>query len=97
MTTNKIFLGVLAGFAAGTLTGVLFAPAKGSKTRQKIMDMGEDCVQHLKSTVNEHVESLSNKYSHLLGQAESVIQKGKSKLEEQKKDVEKSAADLKRI
>lgn len=37
MKSVKVFLGLLAGFAAGTLAGFLFAPKKGSKTsREKI-------------------------------------------------------------
>jgi gas vesicle protein len=31
MKSVKVFLGLLAGFATGALTGILFAPAKGSK------------------------------------------------------------------
>jgi gas vesicle protein len=36
MSKSKILLGVLGGDAAGTLLGMLFAPEKGSKTRNKI-------------------------------------------------------------
>ena len=38
MGTGKILLGVLAGVAAGATLGILFAPAKGSKTRKKIIE-----------------------------------------------------------
>ena len=36
MKAGKVFLGVLAGVAAGAVLGILFAPDKGSKTRKKI-------------------------------------------------------------
>ncbi|NLO02771.1 MAG: YtxH domain-containing protein, partial [Bacteroidales bacterium] len=42
MSSGKVFLGVLAGAAAGALAGILFAPAKGSKTRKRILKKGED-------------------------------------------------------
>ena len=37
MESSKVVVGVLAGVAIGTLVGVLFAPAKGSKTRKRVM------------------------------------------------------------
>jgi len=37
MDSGKVFLGVLAGITAGALLGILFAPAKGSETREKIV------------------------------------------------------------
>ena len=97
MSTNKIALGILAGFAAGTIVGILYAPEKGSQTRKKIKDFGDDYVQHVKDTVNEHVDALAEKYGHLLGHAETIIQRGISKIEEPKKEMEKSAGDLKRL
>ncbi|MCL4481924.1 MAG: YtxH domain-containing protein, partial [Bacteroidetes bacterium] len=41
MNTGKVLLGVLAGVAAGALIGILFAPAKGSRTRRRILKKGE--------------------------------------------------------
>lgn len=37
MKNGKFLAGVIAGMGAGTLLGILFAPAKGSQTRKKIM------------------------------------------------------------
>jgi gas vesicle protein len=53
MTSGKIVLGALAGAAAGTLIGILFAPDKGSDTRQKIAHKGEEYVHNLKGKVTE--------------------------------------------
>ncbi len=41
MESRKIALGVLLGVGVGTLLGILFAPDKGYKTRQRIMDKGQ--------------------------------------------------------
>ena len=48
MNTGKVLLGVLAGVAAGAMIGILYAPEKGSKTRRKILDKGEDYAEGMK-------------------------------------------------
>jgi gas vesicle protein len=52
MSRGKIILGILAGAAAGTLIGILFAPDKGTETRKKIVHKGEEYVDNLKEKVN---------------------------------------------
>ncbi len=52
MSRGKIILGVLAGAAAGTLIGILFAPDKGKDTRKKIVHKGGEYVGNLKEKVN---------------------------------------------
>lgn len=38
MSTGKLVSGLLAGLAVGSILGILFAPEKGSETRNKISD-----------------------------------------------------------
>ena len=52
MERGKVILGILAGAAAGSLIGILFAPDKGIDTRKKIVNKGEDYVGNLKEKVN---------------------------------------------
>lgn len=55
MKTNKLWLagGLLAGAAAGVVIGVLFAPDKGSSTRKKILDKGEDCLDKMNKLLDD--------------------------------------------
>ena len=61
MSTGKVALGALAGLAAGAVLGILFAPEKGSVTRQKITDKSKDSLEGLKSRYNDVIENLSAK------------------------------------
>jgi gas vesicle protein len=65
MSTNKIVLGVLGGVAVGALAGILFAPAKGTKTRKRIMKKGNDYTKDLKNLYN----NVSTKYDSVVEQA----------------------------
>jgi gas vesicle protein len=58
MTTGKALLGVLAGIAAGAALGVLFAPEKGSQTRNNIKRKGEDLADALSDKIDEKFEDL---------------------------------------
>jgi gas vesicle protein len=52
MKTGRALLGVAAGFAAGAILGILFAPDKGVNTRKNLSRKAED----LSDAVNENIE-----------------------------------------
>ena len=62
MDTGKILLGVLAGVAAGAVLGILFAPDKGSVTRNKIAAKTGDIKDGLKDKFSEFLDDISEKY-----------------------------------
>jgi len=69
MSTGKIVLGVLAGIAAGTVLGVLIAPDKGSETRRKIRQKGDDLVDGVKDGMTSMVDDVTSKFDKLRGKA----------------------------
>lgn len=70
---SKLFI----GFAAGLLVGVLFAPDKGSETRDRLARRGRD----LKDKFNDMIDSLSDKFDSLKGEANEYTQRARQKAE----------------
>jgi gas vesicle protein len=62
MKSKKIIAAVLLGAAAGAIAGILLAPDKGSVTREKIKEAGEDLKDTFKDKFNEFVDSVKEKY-----------------------------------
>ncbi|MFN3969660.1 YtxH domain-containing protein [Flavobacterium sp.] len=69
MNTNKVVLGVMGGIAIGALAGILFAPAKGSKTRKRIMKKGNNYTKDLKNKFEDMYHNASTKYGSVVEQA----------------------------
>jgi gas vesicle protein len=90
MSTGKVLLGVLAGAAAGALLGVLLAPEKGSTTRKKIAKKSEDYADALKEKYDELVSTLTDKFEDAKSDGKAMVQNGKSRADEFKKDVKTS-------
>ncbi len=89
-STGKVLLGVLAGAAAGALLGVLLAPDKGSNTRKKIAKRSEDYTDALKEKYDELVSNLTDKFEDAKSESKGMLQNGKAKVDEFKKDVKTS-------
>lgn len=62
MNAIKITLGVFAGIAVGALAGILFAPAKGSSTRRRIVHLGEEYSDELKERFEDLVDTIAEQY-----------------------------------
>jgi gas vesicle protein len=62
MNSIKVALGVMAGIAVGAVAGILFAPAKGSSTRRRIIHLGEEYSDELKERFEDLVETIADQY-----------------------------------
>lgn len=76
MSTKKVIIGVLSGTLAGLAVGLLYAPAKGEDTRQKIVDSADELKNKLSETADEWKAKLADtaedwkaKFKRLKGQA----------------------------
>ncbi|HVA99594.1 MAG TPA: YtxH domain-containing protein [Bacteroidia bacterium] len=88
MSSGKILLGVLAGIAAEATLGILFAPDKGSKTRKKIADKGNDYAEELKGKFDDFRNVLSEKFYQVKDETDDLVSKTKKKHHETNKKVE---------
>ena len=73
MESGKTAAGVLLGVGIGALLGILFAPAKGTKTRRRIMDKGQNYVDDLKEKFDDLYQDVSDKYDRFLEEAKSTV------------------------
>ncbi|MFZ4862649.1 YtxH domain-containing protein [Sphingobacterium sp. Mn56C] len=79
--SGKIVTALLAGLAAGAVLGVLFAPEKGTETREKINDSLADLGDALKERAEEQFDQLNDFKEKIvatlkgkLSHAESIIE-----------------------
>lgn len=73
MESGKTAAGVLLGVGIGALLGILFAPAKGTKTRRRIMDKGQSYTDGLKDKFDELYQDVSDKYDSFLEEANTAV------------------------
>lgn len=97
---SSVVVGMLAGTAIGATLGVLFAPDKGSKTRQRILDETLDAkdkaieeAEHLKEKVLHSIPN--NKKETLEEQLDRVVSDVSMKGDEVISALEKKLKDLK--
>ncbi len=82
MSAGKIVSAVLAGVAVGAALGILFAPDKGSETRRNIARRSKDFTDGLGEKANEFMDSIKDKFELAKDEAQSLVEKGKNKVQE---------------
>jgi gas vesicle protein len=92
MNSGKVLLGVLAGVAVGALAGILLAPAKGSRTRRRILKKGEKFADGIKDKFNEYADDLSEKLEMAKDEVSAIAHKARLRLAETEKEI-KTAKD----
>lgn len=86
MSKGKVVLGTVAGLAIGGILGILFAPEKGSVTRQQIREKGNDYADELKSKYNEFANTVAEKMNSAKEFAQEIAENSKAELDELKND-----------
>ncbi len=57
---SKVLIGLLAGLAAGAALGLLFAPEKGSDTRDKLSQSLKDFGDSIRDKAADEIDNLSS-------------------------------------
>jgi len=82
MSIGKMVCGALAGFAAGIIAGILFAPEKGADARYRFMIMGDTCIKQIKTRLDEPVRAIAEIYSGIVHLTEALANIGKDTSDE---------------
>ena len=78
MKAGNMLLGVLAGAAIGAVLGILYAPDKGSATRNKITKKGKRLAGDLQNQYDEFVSTLKDKFETVKDEVLETTKNGSS-------------------
>jgi gas vesicle protein len=76
MSSSKILLGFIAGVAIGGALGILLAPDKGSETRRKIVEKGND----LGDNLSEFSDTVKDKFNDVVDGVKSTFNKTRNSM-----------------
>lgn len=78
-SSGQVALAVLAGATVGAALGVLYAPDKGSATRQKIRDTSNEYASSVTNKLNGLVHSITPKFHAAKDDAVEMVETAKSR------------------
>jgi len=78
---GKIVAALLAGLAAGAVLGILFAPEKGSETRDKLNESLSDLGDAIKERAEEQFDQLNDFKEKMVAAVKSKVGKSYRSIE----------------
>ncbi|WP_069659566.1 YtxH domain-containing protein [Arcticibacter eurypsychrophilus] len=70
---SKVLLALLAGIAAGAALGILFAPEKGTETRDKFNDALKNLGDTIKDRAAEEIDNLASLKDKIVDNIKSTL------------------------
>lgn len=81
--SGKVVTALLAGLAAGAVLGLLFAPEKGSETRDKINDSLADLTDAIKERAEQQIDQLNDFKEKVLASVKSKAAKAEEIIDDE--------------
>lgn len=81
--TSKVVVALLAGLAAGTALGILFAPDKGTDTRDKLNESLADLGDAIRERAEEQFDQLNDFKEKIVATLKTKVNKGEETLEDE--------------
>jgi gas vesicle protein len=79
MSSKKVVIGAVVGVAAGAVLGLLFAPAKGAMTRQRMARKVANSAEDVQENLSEYIDATVEKYDSVKQGAVDLVDKAKKK------------------
>ena len=86
MSAKKVLIGAIAGAAAGAVLGILYAPAKGSTTRNRFKRRSFEYSEELEAKFDDLIDSITEQFETVVVEVNRLaeIEKIKAEMSETK-------------
>jgi gas vesicle protein len=79
---SKVVISLLAGLAAGTALGILFAPDAGIETRDKLTDSLKNLGDSIKETAAAEIDNLAGLKDKVIGNFKAKVKSAEAEYQD---------------